>query len=36
VAQLTIGVEEGTYCVLAFDVGGVVDPIAFTVTLVHP
>ena len=36
VAQLTIGVEAGTYCVLAFDVGGIVDPIAFTVTLVHP
>jgi hypothetical protein len=36
VPQLTIGVEQGTYCVLAFDVGGIVDPIAFTVTLVHP
>ena len=34
--QLTIGVEEGTYCVLVFDVGGIVDPIAFTVNLVHP
>ena len=34
--QLTIGVEGGTYCVLAFDVGGIVDSIAFTVTLVHP
>lgn len=33
---LTIGVEAGTYCVLAFDVGGIVDPIAFTVNLVHP
>ena len=34
--QLTIDVEAGTYCVLAFDVGAIVDPIAFTVTLVHP
>lgn len=33
---LTIGVEAGTYCVLAFDIGGIVDPIAFTVNLVHP
>jgi hypothetical protein len=33
---LTIGVEQGTYCVLVFDIGGIVDPIAFTVTLVHP
>ena len=34
--QLTIDVEEGTYCVLAFDVGGIVDSIAFTVKLVYP
>jgi hypothetical protein len=33
---LTIGVEQGTYCVLVFDIGGIVDPIAFTVNLVHP
>jgi hypothetical protein len=34
--QLTIGVEAGTYCVLVFDVGGIVDSIGFSVTLVHP
>ena len=34
--QLTTGVEEGTYCVLVFDVGGIVDPIPFTLQLVHP
>jgi hypothetical protein len=36
VPQLTIGVEAGTYCLLAFDAGGIVDQIAFTVKLVHP
>ena len=34
--QLTTAVEEGTYCVLVFDVGGIVDPIPFTLQLVHP
>jgi hypothetical protein len=34
--QLTTAVEEGTYCVLVFDVGGSVDPIPFTLQLVHP
>lgn len=36
VSQLTTPVEEGTYCVLAFDVDGLADPIPFTVQLVHP
>jgi hypothetical protein len=36
VPQLTIGVDAGTYCVLVFDVGGIVDSIGFSVTLVHP
>jgi hypothetical protein len=36
VPVLTIAVEEGTHCVLLFDVGGVVDPIPFTLQLVHP
>ena len=34
--QLTTAVEEGTYCVLVFDVGGIVDPIPFTLQLVYP
>ena len=34
--QLTTAVEQGTYCVLVFDVGGIVDPIPFTLQLVHP
>jgi hypothetical protein len=34
--QLTTAVEEGTFCVLVFDVGGIVDPIPFTLQLVHP
>lgn len=34
--HLTTAVEEGTYCVLVFDVGGIVDPIPFTLQLVYP
>lgn len=34
--QLTTAVEEGTYCVLVFDVGGIVDPMPFTLQLVYP
>jgi hypothetical protein len=35
--HLSIAVEEGTtYCVFVFDVGGVVDPIPFTLQLVYP
>jgi hypothetical protein len=34
--QLTAAVEEGTYCVLVFDVGGIVDEIPFTLQLVYP
>lgn len=34
--QLTTQVEAGTYCVLAFDVDGLADPIPFTVQLVYP
>lgn len=34
--QLTTVVEAGTYCVLVFDVGGIVDPIPFTLQLIHP
>lgn len=34
--QLTTAVEEGTYCVLVFDVGGIVEPIPFSLQLVYP
>jgi hypothetical protein len=33
---LTAAVEEGTYCVLVFDVGAIVDPIPFTLQLIYP
>lgn len=35
-AQLSTTVEEGNYCVLVFDAVGVVDPLLFTVEIVHP
>lgn len=35
-APLTTAVEEGTYCVLVFDIGGILDPIPFTLQLVYP
>jgi hypothetical protein len=36
--QLTAAVDAGSYCVLAFDVGGITDQnqISFTMQLVHP
>lgn len=34
--QLTTVVEEGRFCVLVFDVGGILDPIPFTLQLIHP
>ena len=34
--QLASAVESGTYCLVVFDVGGIVDPVAFSVQFVHP
>jgi hypothetical protein len=34
--QLIAAVEQGTYCVLVFDVVGVSEPFAFTVAVVQP
>jgi hypothetical protein len=34
--QLSVPVEQGTYCVIAFDVVGVADSFAFTAIVVHP
>jgi hypothetical protein len=34
--QLTIAVEEGTYCVVVFDVLGIAEPFTFTVEVVQP
>jgi hypothetical protein len=34
--QLTTSVEEGTYCVIVFDVVGITNPFTFTVEVMHP
>ena len=35
-AQIVTTVDAGTYCVRVFDAGSLTDPVAVTVTLVHP
>jgi hypothetical protein len=34
--QLTAPVDGGEYCVEVFDIGGITEPISFTLQLVHP
>jgi hypothetical protein len=35
-AQISTAVDPGTYCVKVFDIGTLIDPINFSITIVHP